>query len=89
MVPTTSHDPRIDRHVVERFTRTDAKTIAYRLTVDDAETWTGPWTAEIPFTATDKRVFEYACHESNYSMENSLRGARADEKWAGDAAPKK
>ena len=67
-------------HVVERFTRTDAKTIGYRVTVEDPETWAGSWTARIPFKATDNRIFEYACHEANYSLENALRGARAQEK---------
>ena len=40
-------------HVVERFTRTDASTISYRVTVDDPNTWTTPWTADIPFKATN------------------------------------
>jgi hypothetical protein len=69
-------------HVVERFTRTGPSTITYRATVDDPETWAVPWTVEVPFTATTDRLFEYACHEHNYSMELSLRGARADEKAA-------
>ena len=67
-------------HVVERFTRTGPSTITYRTTVEDPDTWAAPWTIEVPFTATNERMFEYACHEHNYSMELSLRGARADEK---------
>jgi hypothetical protein len=67
-------------HVVERFTRTGPRTIRYQFTVDDPETWARPWTAELPFTATESRMFEYACHEGNYSMANVLRGARAEEK---------
>jgi hypothetical protein len=47
--------------------------------VEDADTWARPWTAEIPFKATDDHVLEFACHEANYSMANSLRGARAEE----------
>lgn len=70
--------PRL--HVVERFTRTGPTAIAYRVTVDDPETWARPWTAEIPFTANRERMFEYACHEGNHSMENVLRGARAEDK---------
>jgi hypothetical protein len=70
--------PRL--HVVERFTRTSATTIDYRVTADDPDTWAQPWTAEIPFTATKERMFEYACHEANHSMENVLRGARAEER---------
>jgi hypothetical protein len=67
-------------HVVERFTRTDRNTIHYRVSVDDPETWARPWTAEIPFKATDDRMFEFACHEGNYSMTGILRGARTLEK---------
>jgi hypothetical protein len=66
--------------VVERFTRTDANTISYRFTVTDPDTWVSPWTAEIPFEATDQRMFEYACHEGNYALANILRGARFEER---------
>ena len=67
-------------HVVERFTRTDPATIQYRVTVDDPETWSAPWTAEFPFKATQKPLFEFACHEGNYAIENYLRGARFQER---------
>jgi hypothetical protein len=67
-------------HVVERFTRTGPRTIRYQVTVDDPDTWERPWTAELAFNATNARIFEYACHEGNYSMMNVLRGARAEEK---------
>ena len=66
--------------VVERFTRTDENTISCRFTVTDPDTWVSPWSAEIPFTATDQRMFEYACHEGNYSLANILRGARFEER---------
>jgi hypothetical protein len=66
--------------VIERFTRTDASTISYRVTIEDPATWVSPWTADIPFKATDERMFEFACHEANYSIANALRGARTEEK---------
>jgi hypothetical protein len=66
-------------HVVERFTRVDAKTLRYRVTVDDADTWATAWTAEWPFKATDARMYGVDCHEGNYAIENFLRGARAEE----------
>jgi hypothetical protein len=72
--------PRL--HVVERFTRTGPGTIRYQFTADDPETWARPWSAELPFNTTNERIFEYACHEGNYSMMNVLRGARAEEKAA-------
>jgi len=74
-------------HVVERFTRTSADRIMYRYTVDDPETWTKPWSAEIPMMATKGPLFEYACHEGNYGMRNTLSGARANDN-APPAAPR-
>jgi hypothetical protein len=63
-------------HVVERFTRLDARTLLYRFTVEDPTVWTRPWSGEVAFPATDQRIFEYACHEGNYSFAGILRGAR-------------
>ncbi|MGE3177197.1 MAG: hypothetical protein AB7O32_06990 [Vicinamibacterales bacterium] len=66
-------------HLVERFTRVDARTIDYQITVDDPATWVRPWTASIPITALEDQVpqiFPYDCHEGNYGMTNLLRGAR-------------
>ena len=67
-------------HVVERFTKLDANTLQYRVTVDDPDTWATSWTAEWPFRMTDAKIFEMSCHEGNYAIENFLRGARAEEK---------
>jgi len=67
-------------HLIERFTRVDADTLLYEFTVDDPATWTGRWTAQVPMTKTAEPIFEYACHEGNYSMPNILSGARAGEK---------
>ncbi len=66
-------------HVVERFTRVDARTLRYRFTIDDPTTWTKPWTAEYTWPLTNDHIYEYACHEGNYAMENILRGARLKE----------
>ena len=71
--------------VTERFTMTDADTILYNFTVDDPGAWSGPWSGEFPLPRTDQRVFEYACHEGNYSMGNILRGARLLEDEARNA----
>jgi hypothetical protein len=68
--------------LVERFTRTDAKTIRYEFTVTDPTAYTRPWTAVEPLRAMDERLFEYACHEGNYGMAGVLRGARVKEKEA-------
>jgi hypothetical protein len=69
-------------HVVERFTRVDAKTLRYRVTVDDPDTWATAWTAEWPFKAIDTPLYGVDCHEGNYAIENFLRGARAEERRA-------
>lgn len=67
-------------HVVERFTRVSPTELRYRVTVEDPDTWATPWTAEIPFKATSKAIFEYACHEGSLTIENVLRGARDEER---------
>jgi hypothetical protein len=69
-------------HVVERFRRTDAKTVHYELTVEDATTFARPWTASLDLKIDPRQVQvpEYACHEGNYAMFNILSGARADER---------
>jgi hypothetical protein len=67
------------RHV-ERFTRVDADTIKYEVTIEDAKTYTAPFKIGLAFTTQPGyQVFEYACHEGNYGMPNILSGARADE----------
>jgi hypothetical protein len=67
-------------HVVERFSRIDAKTIRYQFTIEDPDTWVRPWSGEEAWPATSDRLFEYACHEGNYAMGDILRGARLREK---------
>ena len=69
-------------HLVERFTRIGPDAIQYGFTVEDPETWTRPWTAQVHLTKTDEPLYEYACHEGNYAMEGILAGARAEEKAA-------
>jgi hypothetical protein len=66
--------------VVERFTRVDEGTLLYRFTVDDPQSFTRPWSGEIPMKKAEGPIFEYACHEGNLSMENMLKAARAEEK---------
>jgi hypothetical protein len=68
--------------VIERFTRTSADSIMYEFTVDDPVTYTKPWTAQMPWIKADGSIFEYACHEGNYALQNVLSGARAAENSA-------
>jgi hypothetical protein len=66
-------------HVIERLTRIDARTLLYRFTVEDPDTWDKPWTGEMTWPATSQPIYEYACHEGNYALGDVLRGARHQE----------
>ena len=68
--------------LVERYKRVNPDTLQYKFTVEDPETWTRPWTAQVLLTKTKEPLYEYACHEGNYAMEGILAGARAEEKAA-------
>ena len=65
-----------DLHVLERFTRLDADTLHYEFTVEDPNVWTAPWSGEYVWPVSNDRVYEYACHEANYSFQGILGGAR-------------
>jgi hypothetical protein len=65
--------------LVERFRRTADDTLEYTFTVDNPTMWTKPWTATINWKRSRGELFEYACHEGNYSLRGMLAGARADE----------
>ncbi len=71
-------------HLVERFTRQADGNLLYQFTVDDPTIWTAPWSGEYSWKASDKIVYEYACHEGNYAMGNILRGARLLEREAAE-----
>ncbi len=62
--------------IIERFTRLEDGNLLYRFTVDDPTVWSAQWTGEYVWRKSDERIFEYACHEGNYSMGGILRGAR-------------
>jgi hypothetical protein len=74
--------------VVERFTRVDEDTLLYQFTVDDPQSFTRPWSGEIPMKKAEGPIFEYGCHEGNFSMEHILSAARAEEKAAEKAGRK-
>jgi len=74
---------RENLHLIERWTRTDANTLAYVLTIDDATTWTKPWTVKQEFSRQSDQpnriYYEPRCHEGNYGLPGLLAGARAME----------
>jgi len=63
--------------ITERFTRVSATELFYQFTIEDDELYTQPWSGEFSLTRFDGKIFEYACHEGNYSLPNGLRGGRA------------
>jgi hypothetical protein len=65
-----------DAVVTERFTRVGEGEILYEFAVDDPATYTSVWRGQMPLRATANRMFEYACHEGNYSLANILAGGR-------------
>jgi hypothetical protein len=75
-------------HLTERFTLTDPGTLLYEFTVDDPQSFSRSWTAQIPMSKGPEHIFEYACHEGNYSLSTTLSSARALEKSGEEAAKK-
>jgi hypothetical protein len=71
--------------ITERYTRISADRLVLRITIEDPETWSAPWTLELPLDRDDSYgMFEYACHEGNLAMFNILSGHRADERAAAE-----
>lgn len=66
--------------VIERFRRIDRNLLDYEFTVTDLETFTSEWSGSLPMERIDGPMYEFACHEGNYGMENMLTGSRADER---------
>jgi hypothetical protein len=69
-------------HVIERFSLLDADTLLYRFEIDDPTAFTKPWKGELTMSRSPGPIYEYACHEGNYSMSNMLSGHRASEREA-------
>ena len=66
-------------HLIERFSLLDRETLLYQFEVDNPTAFTKPWKGELTMVRTDDRIYEFACHEANYSLDNMLRGYRASE----------
>jgi hypothetical protein len=73
--------------LVERWTRVADDRIDYSFTVEDPSAWVRPWSARIAWNKTGM-LYEYACHEDNYSLYDMLSGARVQEK-EGEGAEKR
>jgi hypothetical protein len=90
VVDVTNFSPKSDfqgahenLHLVERWTRLDADTIEYVVTIDDPTTWTRPWTVKQELKkqsdAANRIYYEPRCHEGNFGLPALLRGARVAE----------
>ena len=75
--------------VTERFRRVGEDRLYYAFTVEDPTVWDAPWGGEYEFHPMDGRMYEYACHEGNYSLPGILAGARVQEAAAAAAPAKK
>lgn len=69
----------VEGTVTERFTRINDGELLYQFRVEDPGHYSRPWSGEYSFKPVKSRVFEYACHEGNYSIPGILTGARLRE----------
>jgi hypothetical protein len=74
--------------VTEWFKRLSPNKILYRFQIEDPDFWEKPWGGEYTFNTLNGRVYEYACHEGNYSLPGILAGARLKEKEEAEAKAK-
>jgi hypothetical protein len=90
VVDVTNFSPKSDfmgarenLHLIERWTRVDAKTLEYAVTIEDPTTWTKPWTVKQEMNRQDEQAnriyYEPRCHEGNYGLPALLSGTRAEE----------
>jgi hypothetical protein len=77
---TTFSNSSANLHLVERFTRLNADTLRYEVTIEDPTTWTKPWKFEVSMNKSRDPMYEYACHEGNYGLLHILAGAREKER---------
>ena len=91
VVDVTNFGPKTDYrgsreglHLVERFTRIDAATLEYAVTIEDPSTWAAPWTVKQELKAQDEQAnriyYEPRCHEGNFGLAGMLINSRAEER---------
>ncbi|WP_293900555.1 hypothetical protein [Phenylobacterium sp.] len=100
VVETTNFDPRgfvgslgggfawsAKGKLTERFTRIAKDRILYAFQAEDPVNFKQPWRGEMPMRTATGPIYEYACHEGNYSLPNALSGARVTERAAAATPP--
>jgi hypothetical protein len=76
-----------DKVVTERLTRVSKNALQYEATIVDPKTFQDKIVISLPMAKVDSRIYEYACHEGNYSLPMILAGARKDEREGNAAGP--
>ena len=66
--------------VTERFTRVADNELRYEASFQDPHTFQDRVDILLPMAKFDGQLYEFACHEGNYSMTNTLAGARKEER---------
>ena len=78
--PTKSRWHSDALHTIERLERTDAKTISYRITIDDPKIFTQPFSQDFRMTAhpdwEEPGLLEYVCEENNRCSGGNCKGGR-------------
>lgn len=67
-------------HLIERFRYLDPETLLYQFEIDNPTAYSRPWKGELTLRRSNERIYEFACHEGNYSLTNMMRGYRAAER---------
>jgi hypothetical protein len=90
VVDVTNFSPKTDfqgarenLHLVERWTRTGPRTLAYEVAIEDPTVWTRPWTVKQEFgrqSDQENRLYtEPRCLEGNFGLPGLLHGRRAED----------
>ena len=77
----------LDKVVTERLTRVSKNAVDYEATIVDPKTFQDKIVISLPMAQVDSRIYEYACHEGNYSLPMTLAGARKEEQAAMKTKP--
>ena len=90
VIETTNFSPKFpfrgsgaNLKLVERYTRVDANTLEYEVTIADPTVWVAPWTVrqELKRQSDEQNriYYEPRCHEGNYGLPAMFIGARVRE----------
>tara|TARA_Y100000588_G_C13826350_1_gene741611 strand:- start:113 stop:610 length:498 start_codon:yes stop_codon:yes gene_type:complete len=73
---TNSYGSAENLVLTERFTRVGENALDYEFTIDDPTTFVDRITVKTNMSRLGAPMYEFACHEGNYALENMLRAAR-------------